>query len=215
MLEYGASVTRARHDGMTALKFATQDGTPTEIRQAIAANGKVCDFSIFGIALGQPLPEHMDSEIIWVRGLGGKWEMPQPFRWFTEAFLERTEISHRITSILLTCEVGSKLQQREETEAIRKALEQKFDVESQLPAYAVELKSVKDGKAEWRLKEGYEKTPMEAQKDGVTIKIYPNGYMGFSSRHEVSLRIFVTDEEALQLLDGFATPEVESNLDVL
>lgn len=215
LLKHGASVTKARDDGVTALKIVTQRGIPAKIRQAVAANAKVCDFTIFGITLGQPLPESIGGKFDdWSLEGDIDWEMPRPFRRFEKASLEQTVNSHRIASILLTCEVGSDLQQVEEAEAIRKALEQKFDLGFQLPAYAVET-GFEDGKVTWRLKEGYEKTPMESKKGGVTIKIYPNGYNGFSSRHEVSLRISVTDEEALQQLDGLAAPVVETDLDVL
>lgn len=215
LLKHGASVTRARTDGATALKIAAQSSTPTEIRQTIVDNAKVCDFSIFGITLGQPLPESIGGKVDdWSLEGDIDWEMPRPFRRFKKASFEQTVNSHRIASILLTCEVGSDLQQVEEAEAIRKALEQKFDLGFQLPAYAVET-GFEDGKVTWRLKEGYEKTPMESKKGGVTIKIYPNGYNGFSTRHEVSLRISVTDEEALQQLDGLAAPVVETDLDVL
>lgn len=216
LLKHGASVTKARDDGVTALRVAAQSDTPAKIRQAIAANGKVCDFTIFGIALGQPLPESITGKIDdWSLEGDVDWEMPKPFRRFKKASLERTVNSHRITSILLTCEVGSESQQIEEAEAIRKAIEQKFGVEFRLPMDAVEFAGMKDGKAVWRPKEGYEKTKMSARKDGATITIYPNGYMGWGSRHDVSLKISVSDEEALQLLDGLAAPVVESDLDVL
>lgn len=215
LLKHGASVTKARNDGTTALRIAAQSDTSAKIRQAIAANGKVCDFTIFGITLGQPLPESISGKID-DRSLEGDvdWEMPKPFRRFKKASLERTVNSHRIASILLTCEVGSEFQQIEEAEAIRKAIEQKFGVEFRLPMDAVEV-GLKDGKAVWHRKKGYEKAEMSARKDGATITIYPNGYMGWGSRHDVSLKISVSDEEALQLLDGLAAPVVESDLDVL
>lgn len=215
LLKHGASVTKARDDGVTALQIAAQSDTPAKIRQAIAANGKVCDFTIFGITLGQPLPESITGKINdWSLEGDVDWEMPKPFRRFKKASLERTVNSHRIASILLTCEVGSEFQQIEEADAIRKALEQKFGVEFLLPIDAVEV-GLKDGKAVWQIKKGYEKTEMSARKDGATITIYPNGYLGLESRHDVSLKISVSDEEALQLLDGLAAPVVESDLDVL
>ncbi len=215
LLQHGASVTWSWNDGATAVKIAAQSGTPAEIRQAIAAKAKVCNFSIFGITLGQPLPENIASEA-WGWGVfgknEGKWEMPKPFRRFKEVMIERTLYSHRVASIYLRCEVGSELQRAEEVEAIRSAIEQKFDITLSLPAAAFEQDiDIINGKVKvvTKQKEGYEKCPLECYEYGVKITLDPD------ERGEIELRITVVDKETLELIDSLSAPTVETDLDVL
>lgn len=199
LLKHGASVTKARDDGATALKIAAQDGTPTEIRQAIAVKAKVCDFTIFGITLGLPLPKEIDDTVSWAfDDQETTWIMPRPFRRFKTAELKRTVDSHRIIAITLVCEMNSELQRKEEIRAVQEALEQKFGLKF-LPKWT----PFRD--IYW----------VEAYEDGAKVEIRsgPGGDGGDPGR--VILTVSVADESVLRWLDDFSAPSVETDLDVL
>ena len=199
LLKHGASVTKARNDGVTALKIAAQDGTPTEIRQAIAVKAKVCDFTIFGITLGLPLPKEIDDTVSWAfDDQETTWIMPRPFRRFKTAELKRTVDSHRIIAITLVCEMNSELQRKEEIRAVQEALEQKFGLKF-LPKWT----PFRD--IYW----------VEAYEDGAKVEIRsgPGGDGGDPGR--VILTVSVADESVLRWLDDFSAPSVETDLDVL
>ena len=210
LLKHGASVTKARDDGATALKIVTQRGTPAKIRQAVAANVKVCDFTIFGITLGQPLPKEIDKQINWAADndpfddplWGGRgtdetedtsalWKMPKRFRRFNQTLsITRTPSSHRISQIGTIALIDGELQQKEEAEVVRDALVKKFGIDFQENSYA----------QTWT---GY--------KDGAEIHIW------YREDH-VGLMISVADEETLELIDDLSrerADDVETDLDVL
>ena len=207
LLKYGASITKERYDGVSALKIVAQRGTPAKIRQAVAANAKVCDFTIFGITLGQPLPREIeeqvkwidDSDLIWDGDLNFRhindneatWRMPKRFRRFKqEVELTRTPSSHRISCLIATAPIDGELQQKEEAEVVRDALVKKFGIDFEEDSY----------RQRWI---GY--------KDGAEIHIW------YLSNH-VGLMISVDDEETLQLIDDLSrerADDVETDLDVL
>lgn len=210
LLKHGASVTKARDDGATALKIVTQRGTPAKIRQAVAANVKVCDFTIFGITLGQPLPKEIDKQINWAADndpfddplWGGRgtdetedtsalWKMPKRFRRFNQTLsITRTPSSHRISQIGTIALIDGELQQKEEAEVVRDALVKKFGIDFEEDSY----------RQTWT---GY--------KDGAEIHIWYRG-------DHVGLMISVVDEETLQLIDDLSrerADDVETDLDVL
>lgn len=210
LLKHGASVTKERYDGATALKIVAQRGTPAKIRQAVAANVKVCDFTIFGITLGQPLPKEIDKQINWAADndpfddplWGGRgtdetedtsalWKMPKRFRRFNQTLsITRTPSSHRISQIGTIALIDGELQQKEEAEVVRDALVKKFGIDFQENSYA----------QTWT---GY--------KDGAEIHIW------YREDH-VGLMISVADEETLQLIDDLSrerADDVETDLDVL
>lgn len=207
LLKHGASVTKERYDGATALKIVAQRGTPAKIRQAVAANAKVCDFTIFGITLGQPLPREIeeqvkwidDSDLIWDGDLNFRyindneatWRMPKRFRRFKqEVELTRTPSSHRISCLIATAPIDGELQQKEEAEVVRDAFVKKFGIDFEEDPY----------RQRWT---GY--------KDGAEIHIwYLSNYVG--------LMISVADKETLQLIDDLSrerADDVETDLDVL
>lgn len=207
LLKYGASITKERYDGVSALKIVAQRGTPAKIRQAVAANAKVCDFTIFGITLGQPLPREIeeqvkwidDSDLIWDGDLNFRhindneatWRMPKRFRRFKqEVELTRTPSSHRISCITATAPIDGELQQKEEIEVVLDAFVKKFGIDFEEDPY----------RQRWT---GY--------KDGAEIHIwYLSNYVG--------LMISVADKETLQLIDDLSrerADDVETDLDVL
>lgn len=204
LLKHGASVTKARNDGVTALKIAAQDGTPAKIRQAVVANVKVPTFSIFDITLGRPLPIRIEMDVFWSSDVFGvtaeehaMWTMPRPFRRFKRAKLERTKDSHRIVSVSLSCEVNSESQREEEVQAVQEALENKFELQFQRrKTFSPDIYEV----AAW--------------KDGakIIIRSYPErSYDTWA----VELLISVEDKKALALMDYISAQTVETDLDVL
>lgn len=204
LLKHGASVTKARNDGVTALMIAAQDGTPAKIRQAVVANVKVPTFSIFDITLGRPLPIRIEMDVFWSSDVFGvtaeehaMWTMPRPFRRFKRAKLERTKDSHRIVSVSLSCEVNSESQREEEVQAVQEALENKFELQFQRrKTFSPDIYAV----AAW--------------KDGakIIIRSYPErSYDTWA----VELLISVEDKKALALMDYISAQTVETDLDVL
>lgn len=198
LLKYGASITKERYDGVSALKIVAQRGTPAKIRQAVAANIKAPTFTIFGITVGQPLPKRINEEVFWVFDERATWTMPRPFRRFKDVDLERTVDSHRIVAITLSCDVSSELQREEEIQAVQEALEKKFGLtfHSAVQPWA---------DIYW----------VEAYKDGAKIEIRSGPANDFKDSGTVTLIVSVEDEETLKLIDGLSAPSIETDLDVL
>ena len=210
LLKHGASVTKARNDGATALKIAAQDNTPAKIRQAVVANVKIPSFSIFGITLGRPLPIRIEMDVFWssdvlvpsdVFGVTAEqyamWTMPRPFRRFKRAKLERTKDSRRIVSVSLSCDVNSESQREEEVQAVQEALEQKFELQFQRrKTFSPDIYEV----AAW--------------KDGAKIIIRSHPEISYGT-WDVELLISVEDKKVLELIDYISAQTVETDLDVL